>query len=96
MQPVEADARDLLEDLEIPPHVIDVERDAEAARTIRVQFVAKVERLPKRVDAGAFRRGHRVQRFQRQFHTGRRRVFQHLGESVADLGARPGDVPRWR
>jgi hypothetical protein len=50
---VAARARDLVHHLRIPPDVIDVERDTDAARTPRIKPIADIECLLDCVHAGA-------------------------------------------
>ena len=51
----------------VPPDVIDVDRDADAA----AERVAQVERLAERGEHAAVGAGHRVQRLERERHAGR-------------------------
>ena len=77
-QALAAGARDLRFELRVPPHVIDVDGDAErgaagavdahGAALRRVERIAQVERLLHRVDAGAVGRVHRMQRLDRERH----------------------------
>ena len=87
-QAILSGARDLRHQFRIPPDVIDVERDAEHAGALRIEPVADVERLLRRVHAGAVGGIHRMQRLDRERHVGLLRVFQHLGDAVVDLRPR--------
>ncbi|MDT4853188.1 hypothetical protein FQZ97_874450 [compost metagenome] len=72
--------------------MIDVERHAEHAGLARIEFVAQVERMLERVDAGAVGRLHRVQGLDGQRHADLARVVERGGDAVAHLAARAGDV----
>src|SRR5450631_3673156 len=70
-QTIAAGARDLAQQLRVPPDVIDVERDAEHAGALRIEAVADIERLFRCVDAGAVGGVGRMQRLDRERHAGR-------------------------
>ena len=76
--------------------MIDVERDAERAGALRIELVADIERLLRRVHAGAVGGIGRMQRLDRERHVGLLGVFQHFGDGVMDLRARGRDVLRGR
>ena len=88
--PAGAGARDLREQVGVPPDVIGVDGDAGAV----AQLVAEVERLRKRVHAGAVGGIHRMQRLDRERHAGGARARQKRAKSVAHHGARAADVAR--
>ena len=67
-QAILAGARDLRQQLRVPPDMIDVERDAERAGALGIETVADVERLLGRVHAGAVGRIGRMQRLDRERH----------------------------
>ena len=87
-------ARDLRHQFRIPPDVIDVERNAERTGALRIEPVANIQRLLRRIYAGAVRGIGRMQRLDCERHVGLLRVFQHFGDSVMDLRARGRDIFR--
>src|SRR5690606_19816623 len=89
-------ALDLAVDVRVPPDVVDVDGDAEAAPALRIEPIADVERLPERVHAGAVGGVHWMKRFDGERHTGRICPVEKRGDGVLHLGAGGGDVLRWR
>ena len=65
--------------------MIDVDHDAEPARAVGIQSAADVERLAKRVHAGAVGGVHRMKRLDRERNTGAVRMIQERFDSVLDL-----------
>jgi hypothetical protein len=91
-QPLLAGARDLRMHLDVPPDMIDVERDTERAGARRIKPVADVERLPGRVHAGTVGGIGRMQRLDRERHLRFSRMIQHFGDGVVHLRARRRDI----
>jgi hypothetical protein len=85
-------ARNLPQQLYVPPDVIDVECNTERAGAAGIEAIANIERLSGRVDAGAVGRIGRMQRLDCKRHPRVARVFHHLGDGFLDLRARGGDV----
>ena len=83
-------ARDLSRQVRVPPDMIGVDRDADAF----AQLVAEIVGMGERVDAGAIRGGHGMQRLDRERYRGRPRMRQHGGNAVADLAMRADQVLR--
>jgi hypothetical protein len=91
-QPARARALDLGHQFEIPPDVIDVDGNTEHPAARRIDAVAHIERVPHRVHTGALGGGHRMQRLDRQRHSGRAGIFEKLRDAVFDLRVRGGDI----
>ncbi len=91
-QPLCTRALDLRQQFEIPPNVIDVERNAEQAAAGRVKPVADIECLPGRADTRAVGGKHRMQGFDRQRHVRRTRIAINASISLDFAVLRSG----WR
>ena len=76
-----AGARDFARQRRIPPHMIDVDRDAEPV----AQFVAKIVGVAERRDTATVGGRHGMQRLHRQRHVGLPRVRQKRRKSVTHL-----------
>ena len=68
--------------IRIPPDVIDVDRHAQTGLAVRRELVAQRVRLRERVDAGAIRRVHRMERLDRERHAGRLRMQEQLADAT--------------
>ena len=78
----------------IPPDVVNVDGDTQARPAARRELIAQRVRLCERVDAGAIRRVHRVQRLDRERHAGSLRVQEQLADAVANHFARALQILR--
>ena len=80
-QPLLSRAPDLLLELRVPPHVVDVASDADPV----AKLVADVERLLERVDARALGGLHGMQRLDRERHPRFPRLRKNHGDAIAHL-----------
>src|SRR5262249_60941922 len=91
-EPLAAGAGDLGGELWVPPRVVDVEGDTKRTAAAGIEYVANVEGLLQRIDAGTIGRLHGMQWLDGERHADAARVFECGGDTVHHLGARKVDV----